>query len=40
VRRHFLLTRLLEEWLDLVIDVTEQRRTPSLAREPATAAWR
>jgi trehalose synthase len=40
VRRHFLLTRLLEEWLDLAIDVTEQRRTPSSVQEPATAAWR
>src|SRR5262245_17957993 len=37
VRRHFLLTRLLEEWLDLFAALTERRRT---RQELAMPAWR
>jgi trehalose synthase len=37
VRRHFLLTRLLEEWLDLFAALTARRRT---RQELATPAWR
>ena len=37
VRRHFLLTRLLEEWLDLFAALTERRQTK---QELATPAWR
>jgi hypothetical protein len=37
VRRHFLLTRLLEEWLDLFAALTERRRA---RQELAMPAWR
>src|SRR5262245_369765 len=37
VRRHFLLTRLLEEWLDVFTALTARRRKP---QELATPAWR
>jgi hypothetical protein len=38
VRRHFLLTRLLEEWLDLIAGLTLRPRTELFAREPASVA--
>jgi trehalose synthase len=40
VRRHFLLTRLLEDWLDLIADLTRVERGGPEARRAAAAAWR
>jgi trehalose synthase len=38
VRRHFLMTRLLEDWLDLIAGLTQRSRTRSSAQELATSA--
>jgi trehalose synthase len=38
VRRHFLMTRLLEDWLDLIAGLTRRSRTRSSAQELATSA--
>jgi len=35
VRRHFLMTRLLEEWLDLIAALTARSRTRSSSEELA-----
>jgi trehalose synthase len=35
VRRHFLMTRLLEEWLDLITALTARSRTRSSSQELA-----
>jgi hypothetical protein len=35
VRRQFLLTRLLEEWLDLFAELTTRRRVPQELATPA-----
>jgi trehalose synthase len=40
VRRHFLLTRLLEEWIDLIAELALTRRAPVSAQEPAAVASR
>jgi|SoiMethySBSTD1v2_1073268.scaffolds.fasta_scaffold14912_5 trehalose synthase len=37
VRRHFLMTRLLEDWLDLIAGLTLRRRPRSSAQELATS---
>lgn len=38
VRRHFLLTRLLEEWIDLIARLALKRQTAVSAQEPAVLA--
>lgn len=38
VRRHFLMTRLLEDWLDLIAELALRRRRTSSAREHAISA--
>ena len=40
VRRHFLMTRLLEEWLDLIAALTARGRARSSSRELDSLAWR
>ena len=40
VRRHFVMTRLLEDWLDLIAELTLRRRTRSCAQELATSTSR
>lgn len=40
VRRHFVMTRLLEDWLDLIAELTLRRRTRSSAQELATSGSR
>jgi trehalose synthase len=35
VRRHFLMTRLLEDWLDLIASLTLRRQTRSSVQELA-----
>jgi glycosyltransferase involved in cell wall biosynthesis len=39
VLRHFLLSRLLEDWLDLIADLTVKRQRPAKGRQPTTAPW-
>jgi trehalose synthase len=40
IRRHFLLTRLLEEWIDLIAEVGLKRKVAVPVQEPATVAER
>jgi trehalose synthase len=40
VRRHFLLSRLLEDWIDLIEELALRPRVPESVREPVSAAGR
>jgi trehalose synthase len=40
VRRHFLLTRLLEKWIDLITQLTRKRLVAASAQEPVVMAQR